>query len=51
MGFRAIPRAEFTDLCQEHGRVPHRFGRWSVEADLATVSAWKPQESRALRAA
>ena len=51
MGFRAITRAAFTALCQENGRVPHRFGRWSVEADLATVSTWKPEETRVSRAA
>jgi len=51
MGFRAIPREAFTALCQNHGRMPHRIGRWSIVADLATVSAWKPEETPALRAA
>lgn len=44
MGFRAIPRAEFVALCDRHGRGPGRAGRWSVEADLATVSTWRPEE-------
>ncbi len=56
MGFRPIPRAEFTALCDSEGRAPGRVGRWSVETDLATVSAWKPgvpegQETRRSAAA
>lgn len=51
MGFRAISREAFTHLCQDHGRTPHRTGRWSAEADLATVSAWKPEGVRALQSA
>ena len=51
MGFRAISRDAFTALCQDHGREPYRVGRWSIEADLAAVSSWKPEETRALRSA
>lgn len=51
MGFRAIPRAEFTELCQKHGREPVRIGRWSTEADLAAVSSWKPEAHEASAAA
>jgi leucyl/phenylalanyl-tRNA--protein transferase len=43
MGFRPIDRAEFTALCEIHGRPPHRVGRWSADADLATVSTWQPE--------
>lgn len=51
MGFRAIPRAEFVSLCDQHGRTPIRAGRWSPEADLATISTWKPAEEPTTRKA
>src|SRR3954471_22355380 len=51
MGFRAIPRDEFTGLCERYGREPLRIGRWSAEADLATVSSWKPEAERQSAAA
>jgi leucyl/phenylalanyl-tRNA---protein transferase len=50
MGFRAIPREEFTALCETHGHAPLRVGRWEVEADMAAVSKWQP-EAEASRAA
>jgi leucyl/phenylalanyl-tRNA--protein transferase len=40
MGFRAIARAEFEALLEEHAQSGgNTMGRWSVEADLATVAA------------
>jgi leucyl/phenylalanyl-tRNA--protein transferase len=45
MGFHTIPRDMFTGLCQAGGPVPLRFGRWSVETDLATVSTWNPADA------
>ena len=44
MGFREIPRDDFVALCDRHGRSPAKSGRWAVEADLATVSTWRPEE-------
>lgn len=44
MGFREIPRNEFVALCDRHGRGSAKPGRWAVEADLATVSTWRPEE-------
>lgn len=51
MGFRPIPRAEFVALCDRHGRTPIRPGRWTPEADLATISAWKPADEASRAAA
>ncbi len=39
MGFRAIPRAEFEAILDEHGATSGRKGPWVVEDDLATVAA------------
>jgi leucyl/phenylalanyl-tRNA--protein transferase len=39
MGFRAIPRSEFEALLGEHAHAGDKTGRWTVEADLATVAA------------
>jgi leucyl/phenylalanyl-tRNA--protein transferase len=43
MGFRAIPRREFEALLKEHaqgsGKPGPQSGRWTVEADLATIAA------------
>src|SRR5579885_1415444 len=41
-GFREIPRGEFLGRLAEAVRAPGRTGRWQVEADPATVSAWQP---------
>jgi leucyl/phenylalanyl-tRNA---protein transferase len=51
MGFSAIPRETFTTLCQEHGQAAFRIGRWSMEADLAAISLWNPEEAAVLRLA
>ena len=48
MGFRAIPREEFVSLCLRHGRGPAGPGTWSVEADLATISTWRPEQTAAV---
>ncbi len=40
MGFRLIPRAEHLALLR-HASEEGRPGRWSVEADLATVAKWQ----------
>ncbi|HYF56966.1 MAG TPA: leucyl/phenylalanyl-tRNA--protein transferase [Salinarimonas sp.] len=45
MGFRAVPRADYTALCDANGRGPHRVGRWAPEGDLATVSEWRPAQA------
>jgi hypothetical protein len=45
MGFRGIPRADYTALCDANGRGPHRVGRWAPEGDLATVSEWRPAQA------
>jgi len=43
MGFRTIPRDEFSlQLIIAAGR-PGNSGRWQVETDLATVAAWQPE--------
>ncbi len=42
MGFRIIPRAEFLARLKEGTRLPGKSGRWEVEADLNTISAWRP---------
>jgi len=41
-GFREIPRHEFLMHLSEAVKVPHRAGRWQIEADLDTVSRWQP---------
>jgi leucyl/phenylalanyl-tRNA--protein transferase len=46
MGFRAIPREEYTGLCERQGREPAlKPGRWSVETDLRTVADWQPGQA------
>ncbi|HRO51378.1 MAG TPA: GNAT family N-acetyltransferase, partial [Hyphomicrobium sp.] len=45
MGFRAIPRAEFDVLLDDRAaeaKMTAPAGRWSVEADMATVASWQP---------
>jgi leucyl/phenylalanyl-tRNA--protein transferase len=39
LGFRAIPRAEFEAIMQEHGQSGDRPGPWVVEDDLATIAS------------
>jgi leucyl/phenylalanyl-tRNA--protein transferase len=46
MGFRLIPRADYEAILRESteiGEMGAPVGRWSVEADLATVSSWEPK--------
>jgi len=38
MGFRAIPRAEFEALLQEHAHGGGKLAPWSVDTDLATIA-------------
>ena len=48
MGFRLIPRAEYESILDAHGAVGEvggKIGRWSVEADLATVASWEPKDT------
>ena len=47
MGFREIPRRDFLARLAEAVRLPAKSGRWQVEADLATVSHWQPQQTAA----
>ncbi len=42
MGFRETPRPEFLALLKEAVAAPGRSGRWQIEADLDTVSRWRP---------
>ena len=42
MGFREVPRPEFLALLKDAVAAPGRSGRWQVEADLDTVSRWRP---------
>jgi leucyl/phenylalanyl-tRNA--protein transferase len=42
MGFREVPRRDFLAHLSEAVRMPGRIGRWQVEADLKTVSRWRP---------
>ena len=42
MGFREVPRRDFLARLAEAVRLPAKSGRWQVEADLATVSHWRP---------
>ena len=42
MGFREVPRREFLALLRDAVAAPGRSGRWQVEADLDTVSRWRP---------
>lgn len=44
MGFRLIPRAEFDAMLDDRSMddaMKARVGRWTVEADLATVASWQ----------
>lgn len=44
MGFRLIPRAEYDALLDDRSmdaEMSARVGRWSVEADMATVANWE----------
>ena len=43
LGFKPIPRADFLALHAEAVKAPSRRGRWDVEADAATVAAWRPE--------
>jgi leucyl/phenylalanyl-tRNA---protein transferase len=42
LGCREVPRQDFLARLAKAVREPGRTGRWQLEADLATVSAWKP---------
>ena len=45
MGFRMIPHADFDAILDNRDAeagMSARPGRWSVEADLATVASWQP---------
>jgi leucyl/phenylalanyl-tRNA--protein transferase len=42
MGFRNIPRAEFSDQLTIAAQKRGKRGRWNLETDLATVAAWQP---------
>jgi leucyl/phenylalanyl-tRNA--protein transferase len=44
MGFREIPRSEFLTQLAHAERRPDRIGRWQVEADVAAVADWQPQD-------
>jgi hypothetical protein len=45
MGFRDIPRSDYLSRLDEAVKRPGKSGRWSVEADLATVAEWQPGKS------
>jgi leucyl/phenylalanyl-tRNA--protein transferase len=42
MGFREIPRWEFTARLAQAASLPGRPGRWQTEADAAAVADWQP---------
>ena len=45
MGFREIPRADYLTRLTQALEQSDRRGRWQVEADLAQVADWQPQQS------
>jgi leucyl/phenylalanyl-tRNA---protein transferase len=50
MGFKVVPRAEYSARLAQAMRLPDRRGRWEAEADLMTVAQWQPaQETDAQR--
>jgi leucyl/phenylalanyl-tRNA--protein transferase len=54
MGFRHIPRAEYESILKENGiagEMGGKVGRWTTEADLATVAGWEPAHVDATTAA
>ncbi|MDO9413562.1 MAG: leucyl/phenylalanyl-tRNA--protein transferase [Pseudolabrys sp.] len=46
MGFREIPRRDFLNRLTTAVKTPGRIGRWQVEADMAKVADWQPQENK-----
>jgi leucyl/phenylalanyl-tRNA--protein transferase len=47
MGFREVPRSDFLARLAQAERRAGKPGRWSVEADAATVAAWRPESAQA----
>jgi leucyl/phenylalanyl-tRNA--protein transferase len=47
MGFKNIPRDAFLGVLDVHAGNGGKPGRWSVEADLKTVSEWQPEMVKA----
>lgn len=48
MGFRLIPRAEYEAILKDNtaiGVMGAPVGRWTAEADIATVAGWDPKPS------
>lgn len=45
MGFREIPRSDYLSQLDAAVKRPGKSGRWSVEADMATVAEWQPGKS------
>src|SRR5215204_5671126 len=50
MGFRMIPRAELRRHLDRVASDAVKVGAWQVEADLATIAAWRPADARRLAA-
>jgi leucyl/phenylalanyl-tRNA--protein transferase len=54
MGFRLIPRAEWEGILSDNtavGEMGGVVGRWTADADLATVAAWDPKPAAQTNAA
>lgn len=54
MGFRHIPRTEFDAILDDRSmdtELNARIGRWTVEADMATVASWQPSPDKEKAAA
>ena len=43
MGFRNVPRHDYLAMLAEAVRMSGKSGRWQTEADLDTVSHWRPE--------
>ena len=48
MGFREMPRGEYLTRLAAAGRTTGPSGRWSMQADLATIADWQPGRSRVI---
>ena len=42
LGSKLTPRTQFLSMLSDAVEAPSKRGRWDVEADAATVAAWKP---------